>query len=96
MTSLDRRARPPAHNCLLASRLRCGRLLLLTALVALALVFATTSRPASAASPPTSQTTTFPGYDQASIDRALAAVNRLTVALHKKLHPQRKHQHRHP
>lgn len=95
MTNWDRGARPTAHDWVMPARLRGGRSLLLALLLALALVFATTTAAAAVASPLKPRTTAaMPGYNQAAINRALAALAKAKTAVNKQLHPKKKH-HRH-
>jgi hypothetical protein len=99
MTSLDRGTRSRTHNGVFAPQVRGARSLLLAILLALALVFASSTGVAAAASPPRPPTphvaTAGPGYNQAAIDSALAAVAKIKAALNKNLHPKKHHQQRH-
>ena len=95
MTSLDRGTRSTADNGVFAPQVRGVRSLLLALVLTFALVSATTVGVAAAAVPLKPHVTTaLPGFNQAAVDRALAALAKAQAAINKQLHPK-KHQHRH-
>ena len=96
MTSLDRGTRSTLDNGAFAPRVRGVRSVLLAILLTFALVSAATAGVARAAVPIKPLAANVPGYNQAAIDRALAALAKAQAAINKSLHPKKHHQHRHP